>query len=96
MQIKSVADIVGANATVQIANTGTARWLAFSASGGTGARVGDINTSSARGLLVPSGSSPTMVWAESVDLNDIFSLAQLYAYVPTGTTLSIQYGVVKP
>ena len=96
MTVKTLPDIAGDNAVHQLSTTVVyAKWVQFSASGGASApRVGDSNVSSSRGLAVPSATaatSPPVDFPIPSDPLESYTLNELYAYVPTGTTLTITY-----
>jgi len=94
MQIYSLPDIAGSNTTVEISATAIqARWVAFSANGS--AHVGDSTASAAKGVVVNGTvqSAPVIVFsANEADPTDRIDLSQIYAYVPTASTLHISYG----
>ena len=97
MVVKTLPDIAGDNAAHQLtASLIYAKWVQFTAAGGTGSpRVGDANVSASRGLAVPSAvasTSPPVDFPIVSDPLDNYALNSLYAYVPTGTTLTITYG----
>lgn len=91
MVIVELADIAGDNGVHQIATTGVARAVYFSIATGSGVpRIGSSTTSSSKGIGVPTAG---LVLQEPTDLNDRWALSSIYAYVPSGTTLSVSYGI---
>jgi hypothetical protein len=90
--VRTLPDIVGAGATValtadrsKIANG----WVQFVSTGGV-VRIGDSLVSVARGIPVPDGSAmfyPVI----SPQWSDAYVLADSYAYIPVGATLSVSY-----
>ena len=85
----NLADIAGANAAVQLSATNiTCRSVYFAVTGSGTVRLGAAGVSNALGLPLLAASPFQMSWAGD---NFGYSLAQLYAYVPTGTTLSVAY-----
>jgi hypothetical protein len=91
MTLRTIADIAGANTTVQIATSGRARKLFFT-SVTAASRFGDINTGAARGVSLPAGI-PVTIGASDADIADGFQLSECYVYVPSGTTLTVAIGV---
>jgi hypothetical protein len=90
INVSTIGDITGDNAKHQItASAVNARWVKFSATGGT-ARVGDTNVGAARGVNVPQNG--TVEFPMSLNEFDVYVLPQIYAYVPSGSTLQISYG----
>lgn len=88
----NLADIVGANTTVQISATNiTGRWVDFVVTGTGTVRIGDSTTTSSRGLPVPTGSGYSTPPMNDQAGSPAYSLASFYAYVPTGATLSVAY-----
>ena len=88
----NLADIAGANTTVQISSTNaTARWIDFVVTGSGTVRIGDSLSSSTRGLPVPTGSGYTTPPMNDQAGSPPYSLAAFYAYIPTGATLSVAY-----
>lgn len=98
MNVTSIADISGDNAKHQISTTNVqAVWVAFTvvaASGVAAARVGDTNVSSSRGAAVVTNTRALVFPPRDAGPGawDMYNLANLYAYVPSGVTLTITYG----
>lgn len=85
----NLADIAGSNAAAPLSSSNvTARTVNFVVTGAGTVRVGDSTITSARGLPVTATLPLTLAYAGR-DFS--YSLAQLNAYVPTGSTLSIAY-----
>ena len=90
--VRTLPDIVGAGTAValtadrsKIANG----WVQFASTVGV-SRVGDSLVSVTRGIPVAAGGSmfyPVI----SPAWTDAYVLADIYAYVPAGTTLSVSY-----
>ena len=86
MVITSIADITGDNNAHAI-GSGQARAIFLTATGGK-ARFGDGNVSATQGVELPQDVTVT-IRASEADATDYINLAQLKAYVPTSTTLTI-------
>ncbi len=95
MTITTIADVAGANTTTRLSSVSSpaprARILIITATGGT-ARAGDSLTAAARGVLLPA-SVPVTFEASAADITDSFSLYDFFVYTPSGTTLTITYGL---
>lgn len=93
MTIQTTADFAGANAKVQLFPTqgGRARRVYLGATGGT-CRFGDTNVAAARGVSIPQ-NIVVVVEASDADVTDFIDLTTLYAYIPSGTTLTVTTGV---
>jgi len=93
MQIYSIADIAGDDAVHPIgAAPQQARALFLTAVGGT-ARFGDLaNVGAARGVQLPEGVE-YVIRASEADKFDHIQLGQAAAYIPSGTTLTIAFGI---
>ena len=85
----TLADITTTASKVQIAATGRARWVAYTALA-QAARVGDASTGAAQGVDVPSGQ--TVIFPPSPDPNEFYNLSTLYCYITSGGTLTVTYG----
>lgn len=94
MTITSRADIAGADAKVAISTTpgAQARSLWLTATGSSNARFGDTNITSARGIALTANVQSTFN-ANAGDPTDVIDLTTSYVYVPTGTTISVSWGV---
>ena len=92
MVITSIADIAGDNAAHVISGTNQqARVLILTPTGGP-ARFGDSNVSATQGARLMT-DVPTQIRASEADATDYINLGQAHAYVPSGTTLTIAYGL---
>ncbi len=93
MQIYSIADIAGDNAAHAIgADPQQARAIFLTATGGN-ARFGDLaNVGAARGVELPKDVEVT-IRASEADKFDHIQLNQAAVYVPSGTTLTIAFGI---
>jgi hypothetical protein len=89
MQVVTLPDITTTGSAVQLAASGMAKWIAFTALTDP-ARVGDSNVGSARGVEVPAGE--TVVFPICRSVGDHYSLSQIYVYLSSGGTLSVTYG----
>lgn len=65
-----------------------ARSVQFVVSGTGTVRVGDSNTTSSRGLPIPSGGGLTLPYVGELAF---YPLPGIYAYIPTGATLSFSF-----
>jgi len=92
MQISTLADIAGAGATVPL-TTGAAqaRALYLTAIGGT-ARFGDSSVTAAQGVELPDGVMCAF-GVNNDDRVDTIQLNQAHVYVPSGTTVTVSYGL---
>lgn len=98
MKIFALPDISGDGAAHQLVATSTkAKWVSFSAIGNGPVRIGDASVTSSRGVSVPGvatvGGTPVVFPPDGSDMTAIYDLSMIYAYVPSGTTLTISYGV---
>lgn len=91
MKATTLPDITTSGSAVQVAASGRARWVAFTALSDP-VRVGDASVGAAQGVQVPSGQ--TVVFPPSSDTNEVYSLANLYVYISSGGTLTVTYGAV--
>lgn len=91
MQLLDLPDIVGDNAVHQL-NSGVlyARFVKLTAVSGA-CRVGGSTVSATRGVSIPSGQTMHLD-LDGADITEQFTLNQINAYVPSGTTLTISYG----
>ncbi len=89
--VHSLADIVGASASaasISPASNISAQWVQFIVTGSGTVRLGDSNTSSTRGAPIPAGGSQFFPYKGT---SNFYPLAGIYAYIPTGATLSVLY-----
>jgi hypothetical protein len=93
MQLITIADIVGANTKVPILATAglKARFLVLTPLGGN-CRVGDTNTSASQGAALIQNTT-TVIPLDGADRPSTYALSSNFAYVPSGTTLTVSYGV---
>jgi hypothetical protein len=79
-------DITGTNAAVQVATSGTARWVQFVAAAANTApvRVGPSTVTSTSGASVAPGGGLMLPYK-----GDNYQLPNLYVYVATGDTVSV-------
>ena len=91
MVITSIADIAGDNAVHALGTVQQARQLTLTAVGGP-ARFGDASVGAAQGVELPTGI-PVTFFANPAYLNDFIQLSQAHAYIPSGPTLTISYGI---
>lgn len=94
MTINSIADIAGDNAVhpISAATEANARKLWLTAIGGTARFGAKGNVGAAVGVELPEGVLCEFS-ASSSDRVDTIDLTQAAAYVPSGTTLTIAYGI---
>ncbi len=90
MTLQSVSDIAGANAKVAL-GSGAARVIFITPTGGN-ARLGDTNVGSARGALLKQDVTVTLP-EDVADRTASYDLAQVFAYVPSGTTLTVAWTI---
>jgi len=89
-----IADIIGANAKVQVFSAPnlthqSAAVVVFVVTGSGTVRLGDTSVTASLGIPIIAGSAPFVYPYHS--LEGRYGLAQIYAYVPTGATLSVAY-----
>jgi hypothetical protein len=88
----NLADISGAGTTAALSATNiTARWVDFVATGTGTARIGDSTVSASKGIPISAGSGYTTPPMNDSHGSPPYSLGALYAYVPSGCTLSVAY-----
>jgi hypothetical protein len=89
----SFADVAGANLVVQIAPGSVlqVRFVKLAVVGPGTVRVGDSKVSASQGVAVTS-SDVFDIELDGGDLTETFAMAQIYAYIPSGTTLTITAG----
>ncbi len=97
MTIRTVADIIGADAKVALialASTGPikARRIWLTAHGSSNARFGDTNVAAARGEELPADVQCTFS-ASDADITDNIDLSTAFVYVPSGTTVTVTLGL---
>ena len=94
MTINGIADIAGDNAVHPIsgATQANARKLWLTAIGGTARFGAKGNVAAAVGVELPEGVACEFE-ASSSDRIDTIDLTQAAAYIPSGTTLTIAYGI---
>ena len=86
----NLPDIAGTGAVVQFqAINATARWIQIIVSGTGTVRLGTPPTLSAtEGLPMAAGSGMFFPWSGQLSC---YNLAQFWAYIPAGTTVSVAY-----
>lgn len=93
MVIQSAVDIAGGNAAVALAAAPRrARRIFLTATGSSNARFGDANVTATRGVALQGGVME-IISASDGDIGDAIDLSEAFVYLPTGTTLSIAWGV---
>ena len=98
LTVTTLSDITGNSSTVQVASSGTARWVLFVAPSTNSAviRIGDSATGAARGAPVAAGGGllypPVAADTRESTSAKLYNLANLYYYVTTGDKVSIQWG----
>lgn len=87
--VTTIADITGTGAAVQVAASGTARWIQFIAppTNAASVRCGDVNVSTTRGLPLAAGAGQFFPFQAQ-----LYSLSSLYCYIGSGDKLSIAWG----
>jgi hypothetical protein len=96
-RITTAADISGSSATVQVATSGSARWVQFIAPAANmnAVRYGDSMTSATRGGLIAAGGGqmlPPLPQNRSGDAASLYNLATIYVYVVTGDKVTVVWG----
>ena len=89
--VRTLADIAGGGSTVPLTTDRTASakgWVKFTSTGGL-CRIGDSPVAINRGDPVDDGGS--VMWPAISPPWNAYVLADQYAYVPVGATLSITY-----
>ena len=91
--MQNLADITGSNATAALSPTNiTARWVQFIVTGAGTVRIGQSNVSATLGLPIPAGGGMFLpVQTADGQSTSPYGLGGIYAYVPTGATLSVAY-----
>lgn len=100
MTIQTIPDFVGASGSVPIAAQPTsgaanlqARRIFLCAHGSSNARYGDkANVGAARGVELPADTVVT-ISVSGADITDRIDLTQQGLYIPTGTSVSVSYGI---
>jgi hypothetical protein len=94
MFLISFPDVVGSGVTVQIAPGSKlqVRFLKLSVVGSGTVRIGDANTSASQGVAITASSGVVDLELDGGDLTETFGMAQVQAYIPTGTSLTITAG----
>lgn len=92
MTIQTRADITGADAKVVIGTAGQAARRIFLTPTGGKCRFGDTSVSATRGVELNTDVETT-VSANDSDISDRIDLTQVYAYVPSGTTLTVTWAL---
>lgn len=92
MTTVTIADIVGDNAKHRFAASPIRARRLFLTSLTGASRFGDINVAAACGVALPASIEVT-ISASDGDITDSIDLSAVYAYVPSGDTLTITYGV---
>lgn len=99
MTIRTLADFIGADAKVQLvqppadgASKDFARRIWLTAHGSSNARFGDTNVGAARGVELPADAI-VVISASDADIADRIPLIQQFLYVPSGTTVTVTFGI---
>jgi hypothetical protein len=89
--VRTLADIVGGDATVPITTDRSKisrGWVQFNSTGGT-CRIGDSLVAVGRGLPAPDGGGAFFPALDPAW--DAYVLADIFAYIPVGVTLTVTY-----
>lgn len=86
--MKILADIAGDNAAHAITLPVAAKWIQFIVSGAGTVRLADSTASSTVGLPIAAGAGQML---PPIGLKNHYQSNEVYAYIPTGATLSIAY-----
>ena len=96
--VQTLPDITGTGATVQLASSGSGKWVqvqAASANSGT-ARCGDSSATSSRGIRVPAGGGmfypPLPINDQDSTQSRLYNLSALYCYVANGDVITVAVG----
>ena len=83
----TVADITGSGAKVQLATSGTARWIQLTTLAANSAvvRVGDSNVSASQGMAIAAGSGqflpPLPISSSGDPAAALYQLSTIYLYI---------------
>lgn len=93
MTVHTLPDIAGTSlATRLVATSGPrARWILLASEVGV-SNVGDSLVSATRGVDLPIGI-PVLLPENGADPTDTYDLFNTYVFVPSGSTLTVTYGV---
>lgn len=83
-----LADIAGDNAAHAIVLPVPAKWIQFIVSGAGTVRLADSTASATVGLPIAAGAGQMM---PPIGLKNHYQSNEIYAYIPSGATLSIGY-----
>lgn len=91
--MNNLPDIVGTNATVQITSPNIcARWIQLIVSGAGTVRIGGASVTATLGLPVAAGGGMFLpVLSQDANSTSPYSLAGIYANIPSGAILSVAY-----
>jgi hypothetical protein len=83
-------EITGANAAVQVASAGIARWVQFVAdpANTSAVRLGDASVTATTGVRIAPGAGQMLPPQEP----GTYRLSDLYVYVATGDKVSVLWG----
>ena len=88
--MRDIADIAGDNAVHLLSFGNVAvRWIQFAVTGSGTARIGSSSVGTGRGIPVAAGGGFFLPPLGALQLYG----NQIYAYVPTGATLSVGYEI---
>lgn len=96
--VQTFPDITGTAATVQVATSGSAKWVQLITPSGNSAvaRWGDSSTTSSRGGLLPAGSGqffpPIPATNGGATQGQLYDLSKLYVYVGSGDKVTVVVG----
>ena len=96
--VTSAAQVTGTGAAVQLASSGTARWIQVLAPTTNSATVncGDSSVSTTRGILIAAGGGfmfPQIAPDERQAVNQrYYSLSTTYCYVANGDKMNVIWG----
>lgn len=93
--LTTIPDIVGTGKTAELAKSGVARWILFSAPAAnkSNCRYGDILTGVSRGGLIRPNQDvglPALALDVRIpSINSYYQLNSIYVYVPAGDSLGV-------
>lgn len=93
MTLHTLPDVVGDSTAKRLVSTpgARARWIKLCSEVGV-SNVGDASVLAAQGVDLPAGV-PVTLESNGADPTDVYDLYNTWVFVPSGSTLTITYGV---
>ncbi len=93
MTLHTLPDIAGSSTAVRLVATSglKARWIKVTSEVGV-SNIGDASVSATQGVDCPVGV-PVTLESNGADATDVYDLYNTWVWVPSGSTLTITYGV---